>query len=347
VLDKLSSAVDLPSGPFRLTGVDLQKCEKLRSDDFQRLAGLPALFALHIADANRDPSVLDWLGQCPQLKHLNMQRASVQTSELIRLRHLPGLHTIDLDSRQIDDDWAFLEQLTSIRELRLWGGQLPPGLDQLRKSPRLQTLQIGTAATLSEADVQTIQSACPNVRIILLDESRVVGDDPVARAVRELTARGAIIEAQTFDGKLATLSDADVAGVRYVLGLTLPRAATLTDQELRLIPLLSANLYRVKAEGIEDADGFVEGMVEARVGNSFSLSESGLTDVGLASLSRHPHVSTLNVKQTHVTRAGIEAFKRRVPTCVVVSDFGTFEYEHKLPEGWEGANRTRAADEGK
>ena len=70
------------------------------------------------------------------------------------------------------------------------------------------------------------------------------------------------------------------------------------------------------------------------IGNTggIDFQNSDLTDSGLALLTRFVRLNHLIVKNTKVSRQGVEAFKRQVPGCVVVSDFGRFEYEHRLPQ---------------
>ena len=63
------------------------------------------------------------------------------------------------------------------------------------------------------------------------------------------------------------------------------------------------------------------------------LPGSDLTDQGLQYLSRNPLIYSLDVTGTAVTREGIEAFRRQVPTCKVISDFGTYKSLYRLPEG--------------
>ncbi|MEO7319491.1 MAG: hypothetical protein ABIZ56_10925, partial [Chthoniobacteraceae bacterium] len=124
----------------------------------------------------------------------------------------------------------------------------------------------------------------------------------------------------SLDGGGATATDAGlalIAGHRALTELILDRNKGFTDDGF-------ANLAKLKSLSILSVAGTSFGDVAAAalVGHNdirqLDLKETALTDAGLAKLARLTRLQSLNLHGTNVTAAGVEAFKKAVPKCVVV-----------------------------
>ena len=352
----------LPAAPFELQLVKLTgDSGNYNPIDLVRLVGLPALNRVWLTKARSvDESTIDYLLQCPLLVWLNLDKTSLRSADFRRLQGLPMLLRLTVSPEQIDDDWAFLEDLPNLRNLDVSGLpiQVVPTIEQLAKYSQLHTLELRTVDDLDPELVERFQSMNPGLRVLVRHPDRnkkyyrLLGADPVADAARTLVEQGWTLAGGFEKGEQATgewnsqtsrpWEGSDLINVTRV---AVPPDRTLSDEELQLLPRLSLHYYTIYAAAVTDTERLVPAIVACRHVSDVRLENSDLTDSGLEELSELIHLDRLSVYGTEVTQAAIEAFKRRVPRCEVTWDGGKYEAEHRLPQGWGDAGEGDAGDE--
>ncbi len=344
-LKDIVSVEQLPRQPFYLQVVSLFGCQGVTSDALHVLGELPGLREIWLNRTKIDRRPLEVLANCPKLKRLFLANTAIHTSELAETRRAPDWTLLAVSAEMVDDNWRFVSTMPQIRELHVTsGGVKVTSLESLGEYPQLRSIHFPDlpAKEIDPSIVKALQTANPRLRITVGTRQgiQVLGRDPVAEAIERLRQRGVILSGSTLakGTRWSTEDDDELPRdeVLSVLQITIPPEVVLTDEERRLISCLSYDLAieGIEAKGMRDADAFLRILApECRIPRLYVFG-SDLTDTGLALLQAMKSLVYVDVSSTQVTRAGVEALKRHVPNCTIWSDFGTFEYEHKLPEGW-------------
>ena len=299
------------------------------NDDFGRLAHLPDLEMLTVHSDTIDAGVLAYFNTCPRLRLIQLLKPCIPSSRLAELRELPALSELTIHGDCVDDEWQFLASLPQLRVLNVKGPSVP-AIEQLGHYLQLRTVSFDSPEIVDEIVVERLQSMNSRLRVRVGGQNslQVVGQDPVRNSARRLAEAGVQFRGRSSDDNSFLESD-EYFEIQYI---DIPSSLALNNSDETELVEFAHYLYEFRADGLKNADQFVAAL-SSRVGvNSLVLRHSDLTDAGLATIDR---VSIIDITGTEVTEAGIEAFKRRVPTCVVYSDFGTFDYEHRLPAGWD------------
>ncbi|REJ93544.1 MAG: serine/threonine protein kinase [Planctomycetota bacterium] len=332
----IDSVSDLPEREFYVHLVDLIRCVGVDDAAFERLPGLPRLHWVWLSGTSAGVQALDWMARCPELHVLSIDSTPLNTSDLERLSRARYFDSLKLGGVQIDDEWEFLQSLPMLRQVTVWGKTLPPSLERLAEYPQLQTLHFESLDELDPEVLNALNRANPSLRI-LLGEFRAVsiaGDDPMVPLITLLADRQVLLGGADFHGgswESTTTSDFNDKFVRRV---EIPANVQLTVEELELIPRVASPLDRFNAPAGIDTDEMVRIVSRARP-HLWDLHDSDLSDAGLAVLAEDVYLKHLDISGTRVTEAAVAEFRRQVPGCEVISDFGTFEPQHRLPPGWD------------
>lgn len=319
----------LPDAPFVVREWSIKGSVTAASDDLEVLAGLQHVLSLNLAtsaplDAQCIPNIA---ALSSSLKELVVANNNIRTSDLGKLPPMPCADVLWVLGEQVDDDWKFLTQFPALRYLEVYGASFP-ALGPLGDSPHLRCVRISGGGTAPDAaQVADAQKKNPHLRLLFEADGKLVllGSDPAIQSVQRLVKAGISVEALSGDGAVKSLSTTTIEEIQSILAIryivkSIPRGVVLND-ELREC-LADVDLSNVKAEGLTDADSFVQRLIQRQDAEHLDLTDSDLTDDGLRSLGQHVGLRSLAVKGTRVTADGTAAFHRAVPGCHVYADNG-------------------------
>ena len=113
----VKTVAELPFELFSVNQVNLRGVKSLDVADLDCLIGLPRLRGIVLDETNIDSSSIPILAKMRSLDSLGLSGTRIQSSELVGLASLRILHGIHLKAgRQIDDGWAGLDALSSLRK---------------------------------------------------------------------------------------------------------------------------------------------------------------------------------------------------------------------------------------
>ena len=334
-----SSIEEAGEAPIVLTAAGLASLD-ISDDDLERFAGLPALEAIGIGLTDVTVNGLHHLVKCPRLLRIQVNKARIQASELTVLKEAPSVFHLHLDIEQVDDQWVFLKELPRLRQLSI-NGRETPNLEQLQHYLQLRLVAFPRISQLDPSLIETLQAANPQLRILVGsgDSIQVLGTDPLLDSARRLIDLGVSFRGTVLaDNSNFDLDDSESLGNSRVFSISeasIPVGTILTLEQRKQLASITHYWHSFDAPETRDADAFVEQLGNQSLINSLVLVDSDLTDAGLDSLAAQILLKRLDVRRTHVTQSAVERFHRQLPSCLVISDFGRIEYEHRLPKGWE------------
>ncbi|MEZ6125943.1 MAG: SUMF1/EgtB/PvdO family nonheme iron enzyme [Planctomycetaceae bacterium] len=339
---------------FQIT-LDTERIDDLAA--LKKFQWLPDLRYLQLRRGECSPELLEEISKCRGLVHLQLL-GKIDTDALRKLAAIDSLRGLSLyiaDEKGVNDNWQALVHLESLRELQLLGSPDALGLEELSRqlalspSPRyLHTLSVvdKQSRSISEERIQRLQSARPGLRVLAglptqgeqnesVNTFVALGRDPVAAALRELALRGFHFKGRDFQLKTLDLTNEGAYDVAYrVDDIIAPEGHAFTLRDCELLVAVNRGAEVIVARRTTNADLLVKTLVmHSCVPNSLlSLDQSDLTDAGLAMLVFDDGRNcAFGLNQTLITESEVRQFKGRVPTCLVKSDFGVFDYEHSFP----------------
>ncbi len=329
---RIEDAGSLPNERFSLQSVSFSNRGKFNPGELERFIHLPGLLHVEFGRMPFDSIGLQVIAKCRRLESVTLSETSLRSSDFRKLKSLAGLRSIYISSAQVDDEWAFLADLPTLRNLKI-DGERVPALSELGRYTHLQVVELSDLTELDPSIVAELHESNPNLRIIIgRDENlRIVGRDPVVEEAQKAARRG-----WHFDGvllrKFAAWNSSIPDEPFRISGTKLPAGTALTDDDLRRLPLLTSRFNRIDAPVQQNADRLASVLSSCATIKTIELINGDLSDEGLGELAKRNSLFLLDVRGTEVTQEGIKAFKRRIPTCKVESDFGTFEAEHRFPD---------------
>ncbi|HEX7377721.1 MAG TPA: hypothetical protein VF278_11445, partial [Pirellulales bacterium] len=334
------TGAELPAGQFEIHNVSLWGCTSVTSADLDRFVGLPRLTHLLVARTQVDGDAIARIRKMPRLETLHVNGSRIRSSDLGGLGDLERLSFSWLRAPdQVDDDWDGLKRLSHLRQLFLEGGVSADSLRALGKLSQLRAVYLFDDDPPDERAVADLQRANPFCRVLFGKYGdRAAGRDRVAELVRRLRAKGAELglsgephsvkagEPDLADGKAANLSS-----------ISLPMEAPMDEEDLQLLDAPAALVW-FGAGKSKGADRYAAALSKQRHLHGVAFWQSDLTDAGLEHLKHLPALTSLDVQDTKVTAAGVEALQKALPDCKV------FWNPPRLPAPGAG-DRDRAAAE--
>src|SRR5262249_28165286 len=129
----------LPQVPFRMVTIILQGNRGVTSADLDRFVPLSELINLNLQGTGVDAEAVSRIARLPMLQTLNLRNTAIPASALTALNGL-RLHALDINVGRVDDDWAFLRSLPTMRRLVVHGDAVPH-LAKFAAFSQLRTLQ--------------------------------------------------------------------------------------------------------------------------------------------------------------------------------------------------------------
>ena len=136
------------------------------------IAALPKLSSLEELDLSECSQILDSamgpLGECKNLKKLNLWRVNISDEGLKPIQHLTNLESLNLDNTRLSDEGAsYLSGLTKLTFLHLGSTQITnQALTHLEGLTNLKDLVV-TRTAVDEEGVEQLQEKLPNTKIQL------------------------------------------------------------------------------------------------------------------------------------------------------------------------------------
>ena len=329
---------NLPRSKFQITNIDLAHCHDLTVDGVEALQGLPNLISVRLWDSNANRRVIEALATCPRLEYLRIEAAELRSSDLYVLKKQRGLYHVSLQQNQVDDEWRFLHHLDQVRHLHLHAVE---NLETLPRPSQIGNLfEVRFCFPKSNEIVSTFSEMNPQLRVTRIDKegTHLISDGRVVPIAESLLSRRVVLQGRDADSTRWNTDERPVLpnpSDRKLVGFSLRPDLMLDDEVRNLLTNVLAPCYDLDASGFLQADTLAEFITQRQLGKNINLNDSNLTDRGLAALHAYKNINNLSITNSDVSKAGIEEFKRQVPACRVTSDFGTYEYEHKLPLGWD------------
>ena len=351
---QIHPASAIPDVHFKLTSVTLTPLHLANPDALRHLAGLTKLRQLYVAsafDEGKPPTLdelrMNFIGLIPGLQELSIQHCQVKTSTLKALNKLPFLRSITINSKQVDDDWQFVKELQYLRTINIYDHYVPSPADfaKWRQFPQLRRIHLHYNKLLDAAITAPLHegnpySLCQTVLDIGSEKFRgeqetvVLGFNPVRAGTISLLAQGFRLSTDVWFGSHGDLTKEMLQEGKKINPLAI-NAVQIPQElkqpglkglgELSLAGFAQVPFVRLDANGLQKADDFVVRLPQSAEMEDIFLKDSDLTDEGLRQLERLDPFVTLYVQGTKVTKAGIEAFLRRRPACIVHSDYGVLE----------------------
>ncbi len=318
----------LPEGNFSLlflTG----EINPMQKTDIKRFVGLKTLLRLYLKGSDLDNSILPDLTDLKTLLEVQVFQTSVTTSGLKHLKGLPYLTQLTITGKQVDDDWGFLSELKTLRELVV-DNYLPTqqDLDRLSDFQQLRAVYFNTDLKPDDLGVKEFHRRHPKCRIGIgyPADRKIVNLDPARNAISELLPKGfefdIFVGTETrrvthMKGNLPAESE-----LFYPHNIHVPKETVFTAHELSA--LNSLWIDELDVGGRQQTDHFLKQLPSEIAVYTIKLSNSDLTDQGLARLQEIDGLKEITVFGTKVTINGLRAFQSTRPYCQIVSDFGVF-----------------------
>jgi len=256
---------------------------------------------------------------------LRIARTNVTTSALSILGKRRILAQLGIAPGQIDDRGEGLRPLLSLYTLMLGGS--PREVPDLIALPQVRIVTFREIADADQQALQQLQQRQPVSRVLVVKENSYYphGHDP-ARDLAAIFISKQIKFEIASSGSVRSLPSVDAAKGKafFFTSIEIPRDTHLSQDERKLLVFAGPLSIAFRAMGAQDADGLLRSLSHQPCLFEIQLDESDLTDFGLQEVTKNmPGLKKISITKTAVTPGGIEAFRKLMPRCRVVSDFGT------------------------
>ena len=315
----------LPHQPFRFVFAWGDTVQGLRNEDLSVFVNLSGLTFLEPTGTQIDAGAIPYLKQIPSLIDLDLVGAHIPSSAIAELSSLPHLMNLGVAGKLVDDQWKFLSSLPRLRSLRV--NDLPPksedwqGLHPVRN---LRQLHFIPDTVLDPADVALFQQKNPYCRVLAgYPKKRSLGNDPLREAVRQLVTKDVgmrIHIGQPSGVSVQQALDDPFPFYVDVIEIRVPKGPIPIDADgLEPLQAILFNELRFLWDG-GNTDEFAAILPNDLAVQRINFAGSDLTDKGLLRLHRVSPPTSLDIRGTKVTRDGVLAYQKAVPTCRVLSD---------------------------
>jgi len=300
----------LPAGPFHIVEASLHGNVRVQKADFERLAKLPHLESLSLADTRfadvdlaelqklesltrldlQDTPVTDagigYLRSLPNLQSLQLTRTKVSGTALDTLRSMKSLTDLSLEGTRVTDgDLKHLEKMPQLAALNLAGTQVKgPGLASIRRLKELTRLDLG-GLPMQRNGLGNLKGLL-NIRYLRLTGSRVTDAD-LAQLSGMTNLKELLLSSTGISG----------AGLKNLTWMA----------ELEVLDL---------QDTVVGDDGF-NALRELSTLKSLNLQGSVVSDAGIENLRGLRGLEFVDLSGTKVTRQGVDLLKQALPGCKI------------------------------
>jgi internalin A len=292
---------------------------------FERLKALDELEELNLfASEFITDAAMAFLRGHKRLTTLNLRGTDVTDTSLAYIAELPNLQSLDISFTQISDvGLEHLASLSQLRALNLGGNKISgAGLHVLKLLPKLAKLSFYGiqrrnagwcwAPVITDQELETI-SLLSNLEDLNVGSGVALG----APRPSDLGPADGEAECRIAGGTRVTdLGLSKLAALKKLRRLDLSGSAISSAglAALAAMPALE-RLSLWNAKGIDDSAAIHIGSLAALA--SLDLSNTAVSDRTLAQLARMKSLRRLYVSETQVSAAGLAAFGKQHPACVV------------------------------
>jgi len=323
----LSSAKDLPAGPWRLHTIVLCDKQQVTGASLKELAGLKTLQGLDLARTKVTDAALKELAGLESLQVLNLNGTPVSNAGLKELVDLKGLSWLSLWDTPVSDaglkelanlkglQWLSLgntkvtdaglmefANLKGLQTLNLWGTPVTDaGLVHLQNLTKLKTLDL-TKTKVTAKGIATLHRVLPGCQINSDVAPAVAGND--RRAANWALSLGGTVTID--DGKRAISAAKDLpAGTWTLRTIDLRHSTRVTDAGLEQL----AGLQGFKALGLggtKVTDAGLKELAGLKSLQILDLRDTKVTDAGLKELAGFKSLQILSLWGTQITGTGLK-----------------------------------------
>jgi hypothetical protein len=318
---EIHDLVELPAGTFRITGVALHGQTELRRADISRMATLPGLESLNLAETRFADAELADLRGARSLIRLDLQDTPIGDAGVAFLKSLPNLQSLRLSRSRISGAaLEILKSLRSLTELHVEGTRVGDAdLKFLRGMPQLIILNLARTEVKGVWDPSIRGPALHNVWLLkeltTLDLSGLHLQQyaltlPQRTEVRVRSLR--LSSSKINDDALKQLS-----GMTSLRELWLGSTA-VTGEGLKSLTWM-ANLEHLGLEGTGVGDPGLKELGGLKSLKSLNLQGSRVSDAGLVHLRDLRELRSLDLSGTDVTGNGVKVLRQALPNCAIES----------------------------
>jgi tRNA A-37 threonylcarbamoyl transferase component Bud32/Leucine-rich repeat (LRR) protein len=317
--EAILDAGKLPAGAFYIAGVELHTGIWLSASEMARLAKLPRLESLDLADTRFADSEITSLKSAPSLIHLDLQDTPLSDVGLASLKNLTNLRSLQLSRTRISGTvLQNLTTLTELKELQLEGTPLRDReLRHLKELPHLTSLNLARTEVVGAWDGEirgpSLQHVWRLKELTTLDLSRL------HLQPNALTLPGRV----EVPVRVLRLTGAKVSddGLKHLSGLTSLRELSLgstsvTDEGMKHLTWM-AELEHLDVADTVVGDGGLKVMGALSSLKSLNLQGTIVSDAGLVHLRNLKGLQTLDLAGSKVTAAAVASLRQDLPACKV------------------------------
>ncbi|WP_417387428.1 protein kinase domain-containing protein [Gimesia sp.] len=322
---------ELPDEPFRLKEIYFDRSRNKPLTDLSSLSQLMTLEELNLNQAKVSSAALKGLVLKQAFETLHILQAELKVSDLKEIQGLEFVDTLELGGSQIDDHFAFLEQMPNLRALEIVD-ILPAKLKELSESPllrqsKLRFLRLRPNGQIDDALVQRLQSAQPEMTITSNGsgrEEQYLGKPVAQLAAVRLLELGCTMEGHEPGRGSQTFSRENLPSKEIPFSLSrvsLPPKLKLTSEivdDLAALP----SYYHLNATGVHNAD-LLTGIPGLRRASGVGLENSDLTDAAFRKLVEQDPDGYFDIKDTQVTKSLTQQLDEDAPYLAFHSRHGT------------------------
>lgn len=321
----------LPDEPFRLKEIYFDRSRNKPLTDLSRLSQLMTLEELNLNQAKVSSAALKGLVLKQAFETLHILQADLKVSDLKEIQGLEFVDTLELGGSQIDDHFAFLEQMPNLRALNIVD-ILPAKLKELSESPllrqsKLRFLRLRPNGQIDDALVQRLQTARPEMTITSNHsgrEEQYLGKPVAQLAAVRLLELGCTMEGHEPGRGSQTFSRENLPSKEIPFSLSrvsLTPKLKLTPEIINALAALPS-YYHLNAKGTQNAD-LLTGVPGLRRASGVRLENSDLTDAAFRKLVEQDPDGYFDIKDTQVTKSLTQQLDQDAPYLAFHSRHGT------------------------
>lgn len=323
---------ELPDEPFYVHTVQMPRDKQFNSEQLSRISELSALRTFASYGTHLNNSNISVLGRHPRLYMAHLQENPVTASLVSEAPLFASINSLSLADSQIDDAGEFMTKTRRLNHLILFGATektLQAFIDSGHlAASRLKSITFPYSIRPQDSLVKQMQAAKPGIRVLWTSNDAgklVLGVDPVANAVGQLMEKGFRFEGNYLDGSPWSSDVVDPRTADKPISVEkfyFPDGFMMTTEISELMQPIEISAHLIAVE-MKQTHLIVDELAEIKVGR-FIFQGSDLDDAGLLKLAENGPVSSIDVRETRVTREGIARVKKRRPDLIIVSDWGEF-----------------------
>jgi serine/threonine protein kinase len=315
----IHDAGQLPAGAFHVVGIGLQASTRLSASDMARLAQLPRLESLSLADMRVTDSEIASLTSAASLTHLDLQDTPISDAALASLKKLANLQSLVLNrTRMSGAVLRDLAPLENLKELQLEGTPVRDrDLRNLKQFPQLTSLNLARTEVVGTWDGEIRGPALQHVW--RLKELTTLDLSGLRLQPNALTPPGRV----EVPVRVLRLTGAKVSddGLKHLSGFTSLRELSLgstsvTDEGIKHLTWMSALEHLNLADTVV-GDGGLKAVGALSSLKSLELQGTVVSDAGLVQLRSLKRLEALDLTGSKVTAAGVASLRQDLPGCKV------------------------------